>query len=272
MNILLIGYKGMLGQELVKVFDGHDLTKWDTDEIDISDKDQVFEKISVLKPDLIINAAAYTAVDDCEKNKDLAFAVNGYGPGNLGQIAKKINAILVHYSTDYIFNGQKHDGYDEEYNQVDPINVYGESKALGEKLIKESVCKFYIIRTAWLYGAGGKNFVDTMIELGNKLDEIKVVNDQYGSPTYAVDLAKATLDLIEEKKPFSIYHITNNENCTWYEFAKKIFKIKNIDIKVIPCTTEEFPRPAKRPEFSILINTKIRPLRPWQDALKEYLK
>lgn len=271
MKIVLIGANGMLGTELKKIFKDQDLIAWDVEDVSIVDKDRIISKIKGAKPDVIINAAAYTAVDDCEENQELACQVNGEGPGNLAIAAKETNATLIHYSTDYIFNGEKKDGYDEEYDKVDPVNVYGESKALGEKLIKESGCKYYIIRTAWLYGEGGNNFVDTMIKLGQEKDELKIVNDQIGCPTYAVDLADRTKELIKNNVPSGVYHITNSGSCSWYEFACEIFKIKKIDVKAIPCASDEFPRPAKRPAYSILINTKIEPVRPWKDALKEYL-
>lgn len=272
MEILIIGSHGMLGQELMAAFKDQELTGWDRNQIDITDYDNSLAKIKELNPEVVINAAAYTAVDDCEKNRDLAMKVNGEGPGNLAKICKDLEAILVHYSTDYIFNGQKTDGYREDYDQIEPLSVYGESKALGEKLIKENCEKYYILRTAWLYGNKGKNFVDTMIKLGQEKSELKVVNDQHGSPTYAKDLALRTRDILLNLKPaFGIYHATNSGTCTWYEFTQEIFKLKGITAKIIPCATAEFPRPATRPAYSILLNTKLPVMRPWQEALKEYL-
>jgi dTDP-4-dehydrorhamnose reductase len=272
MKILIIGATGMLGTDLVKTFKNHDVTAWGSKDIDITDFQEVDSKIKALKPEVVINAAAYTAVDDCEINRDLAMKVNGEGPGNLAKVCSAINAILVHYSTDYIFNGQKKDGYNEDYNEIAPLNVYGESKALGEKLIRENCKKYYILRIAWLYGKNGKNFVDTMLKLGKEKPQLKVVNDQHGSPTYTADVAQRTKKILEAIKPnFGIYHATNSGNCTWYEFTKEIFRIKNISVKVAPCSTEEFPRPAKRPAYSILLNTKLPPMRSWQEALGEYL-
>lgn len=274
-SILIIGKNGMLGKTLSKTFDRFNLTLWDKDEIDITDADQVNEKIMQLEPDVIINAAAYTAVDDCEEKKNIAMAVNGAGPRNLAAAAKSINAILIHYSTDYIFNGEKPGGYDEDFNEIDPINVYGESKAAGEKGINEVSDdiwnKFYIIRTAWLYGSVGNNFVDTMIKLGKEKDRLSVVNDQHGSPTFTNDLAERTRWMLDHEKAYGIYHVTNSGTCTWYEFAAEIFKQANITVNLSPCTTEEFPRPAKRPAYSILLNTKLPEMRSWQSALKEYL-
>lgn len=274
-KILIVGARGMLGQTLVSELKDHALTLWDKDEIDITDASQVNEKISALQPNIIINAAAYTAVDACEENNELAMKVNGEGPGNLAQVAKRIGAILVHYSTDYIFNGTKEAGYTEDFAEVDPVNEYGKSKAAGEAAIKSTADatwnKYYIIRTAWLYGAGGPNFVDTMMTLAQGRDSLSVVNDQHGSPTFTNDLAERTTWMLKELPEFGVYHVTNAGTCTWYEFAKEIFSQAGISITLMPCTSEEFPRPAKRPAYSILLNTKLPEMRSWQAGLAEYL-
>lgn len=262
----------MLGQDLAQEFKDQELVLLGHHQIDITDISSVEKNLKEIKPEIVINAAAYTAVDDCETNQELAKKVNGEGPGNLAKICEEINATLVHYSTDYIFNGQKQDGYPEDYQQVDPINVYGESKALGERLIRENTDKYYILRIAWLYGKGGKNFVETMLELAKSKNELRVINDQHGSPTYTKDVAQQTKRILTELKPeFGAYHTTNSGDCTWYQFAQEIFKLKKIDIKVVPCTTEEYPTPAKRPHWSILLNTKLPAMRSWQEALREYL-
>lgn len=266
-KIIIIGAKGMLGQALAQEFPAAELL--DREQIDISSWSSVDQVLEELKPELVINAAAYTAVDDCEKKFELANQVNGDGPGYLAKKCLELDATLVHYSTDYIFNGQKSDGYPESFLEINPINKYGESKALGEKLIKENTDKYYILRTAWLYGPGGRNFVDTMIKLGREKPELKVVNDQHGNPTYTKDLAKRTREILSQ--PFGIYHCTNSGSCTWYEFTKEIFKLKNISTSVQPCSSDEFPRPAQRPRYSILLNTKLPPMRPWPEALREYL-
>lgn len=275
-KILIVGARGMLGQTLAAALKEYSLTLWDKDEIDITDAKQVCEKISALQPNIIINAAAYTAVDACEENNELAMKVNGEGPGNLAQVAKQIDAILVHYSTDYIFNGAKQAGYAEDFSDVDPVNAYGKSKAAGEAAIKNTADatwnKYYIIRTAWLYGAGGPNFVDTMITLAQDRDSLSVVNDQHGSPTFTNDLAERTTWMLKELPEFGVYHVTNAGTCTWYEFAKEIFSQAGISINLQPCTSEEFPRPAKRPEYSILLNTKLPVMRSWQAGLAEYLR
>jgi dTDP-4-dehydrorhamnose reductase len=264
----------MLGYDLIKLLNGFDLTLWDKEEIDIADEYQVKTKIGNLKPEFIINCAAYTAVDDCETNKDLALRVNSQAVGYLAQTAKKIGAILVHISTDYVFDGKNRRGYEEDAQEFGPVNFYGESKLLGENLLKNLTDKHYLIRTSWLYGQNGSNFVETMLKLGKEKNEIKVVNDQFGKPTYTVDLAQQILYILNNNLPFGIYHVTNETKAggiSWYEFAVKIFELKKLNTKIIPCTSSEFPRPARRPEYSVLINTKLPLMRDWQQALAEYL-
>lgn len=274
-KILILGANGMLGQDLAKTLADFSLTLWDKEEIDIADQNQVEAKIGELKPQIIINCAAYTTVDDCETHKDLALQVNNQAVGYLILCAKKISATLVHISTDYVFNGQNKNGYAEDSQEFGPVNFYGESKLLGEKTLKNIGSNYYLIRTSWLYGKNGKNFVETMLKLGQEGKELKVVNDQFGKPTYTVDLAKQILYILDKNLPFGIYHATNEtkeEGISWFDFSQKIFELANMDIKVIPCATSEFPRPAKRPVHSALINTKLPALRSWDEALKDYLE
>ena len=296
-KVLIIGAKGMLGAELAKVFAKYNPILWSRADVDISDKSQVHEKISKLVPDVIINSAAYTNVDACEKNEEIATKVNGEAVGYLAEVAHRLNAILVHYSTDYVFDGRKKQGYVEN-DKPNPINAYGRSKLKGEQAILSSrgsdsdrgsvsnsgiassastpsrngILKYYIIRTSWLYGRYGKNFVETMLSLAKKAQTIKVVNDQFGSPTYAPDLAKATLDIIKSKKPYGIYHRTNDDQTSWYGFAKEIFSVFGIKASLSVCSTEEYLAPAKRPKYSVLKSTKLKPMRTWQDALRDYKK
>ena len=273
MKILILGYKGMLGDELVKVFKkNNELTLWGRDEIDIADQKSVESKIGDLKPEVVINAAAYTAVDLAEKEgKEIAYQVNGEAVGFLAEACKKNNSVLIHYSTDYVFNGRNKNGYQEDEKR-DPLNEYGQSKARGEELLQKINPKFYLIRLSWLFGINGKNFVETMLRLAKENKELRVVDDQYGKPTYAKDLAQRTRELLESKRPFGIYHLTNEGVCTWYEFAVKIFELAGIEAKVVPVVSSEFPTPAKRPAYSALVNTKLPLSRSWQDALEEYLE
>ncbi|MFA6475513.1 MAG: dTDP-4-dehydrorhamnose reductase [Patescibacteria group bacterium] len=269
-TIVLFGGNGMLGRALQVALTGYHLISLKHYDVDITNKTKVLEKISEIKPDIIINAAAYTKVDDCETNQEIAMLVNGRAPEFIAQAARAANASLVHYSTDYVFSGTKPTGYSETDQPDKPVNVYGASKLAGERAVQQWE-KSYIIRTAWLYGQHGPNFVDTMLKLADSKPELTVVNDQHGSPTYVVDLAEATLELLESNQAFGIYHRTNNGTCTWYEFAQEIFKQTKRTIMVKPCASEAFPRPAHRPNYSILLNTKLPALRSWQDALADYL-
>lgn len=257
---LIIGASGMLGFDLCKVFP--DAVKLTHRELDMTNKDHVLESIWRIKPDIVINAAAYTDVEGCEDKQELAFLVNGYGPGYIAEACNKIDATLVHFSTDYVF-----DGSNTEYIESDtpnPINVYGRSKLIGEQEIAKKLDDYRIIRISWLFGTHGKNFVETMLKLSSEMAEVKVVNDQFGKPTYTVDLAHKIMEISELEA--GIYHMTNEGICSWYEFASAF-----ID-NAIPCTSEEFPRKAKRPKYSSLVNTKTGPMRHWEEALNDYLK
>ena len=258
---LILGAGGMLGMDLCKVFP--DALKLTHDEIDIADKAQVIETIKGVGPDVVINAAAYTDVDGCENegNRKLAFDVNGRAPGYIAQACSLVGAKLVHFSTDYVFNGSKKE--DVESDLTDPINVYGESKLLGERNIIKSMADYRIIRTSWLFGHHGRNFIETMLKLSDEMDAVKVVNDQFGKPTFTADLAHKTVEIIELAP--GVYHITNEGVCSWYEFASAV-----ID-NVVPCSSDEFLRKAKRPEYSVLTNTKTFPMRHWNEAIEDYL-
>ncbi|WAI00836.1 dTDP-4-dehydrorhamnose reductase [Methanogenium organophilum] len=258
-KVLILGASGMLGHDLQKVYPdavcrGH--------ELDITDEAAVFSFISDLKPSLVINAAAFTNVDGCEDHEDLAFAVNGEGPGYIAAACHEVGATLVHYSTDYVFDGS-HSSYVED-DRPKSINVYGASKLQGEQAIIAAMEDYRIVRTSWLFGLNGLNFVETMLRLSAEMEKVRVVDDQFGKPTYTVDLAEKTPEIAKAEP--GIYHITNEGVCSWYNFASGI--IPNVE----SCSSREFLRPAKRPKFSVLENTKTSPMRPWRDALKDYLK
>lgn len=282
-KILIIGAKGNLGIQLQKVFQDSEVVAWDREAVDITDRNNVFEKIESLNPDIIINSAAYNAVDRCEESEaevKIAKRINGEALGYLAEIALQIDALLVHYSSDYIFNGANKDGY-KEVDEPNPINNYGKSKLLGEKRILDFAAqglKFYIIRTSKLFGPQGESkvakpsFFDIMLKLSQDRGEIDVVDSEKSCFTYTVDLAKATKGLIDSKKISGIYHIINEGACTWFESVQELFKIKNITTKVNPVSSDKFPRPAKRPEYSVLKNTKLKKLRSYQEALREYLE
>lgn len=279
MKVLITGANGMLAKAVRERFKEEELILTDVAELDITNLEAVKEFVKKSKPDVIINCAAYTAVDKAEEDLELARKINADGPKNLAIAAKENDCKLVHISTDYVFGGSL--SLEETYKEDDskaPETVYGVTKLEGE----ENMEKYYIFRTAWLYG-DGNNFVRTMtkVALGKKdlpQEErfVTVVADQYGSPTYAVDLAQYIYEALEKEIPYGIYHATNDEFTTWYEFTKEIYKILGIECEVRPVTTEEFPRPAKRPANSKLCKEKLKKaginIPKWQDALKRYLE
>ena len=276
MKILITGSNGMLGHDLIEVLkERHELILTTSKTLDITDEEQVFEFICKNKPDIVINSAAYTDVEGCETNQDLAYAVNSEGVRNLALACREIDCPLVHISTDYVFNGKNTRPW-LEYDEVDPINVYGRSKLKGEEAISDVLDKFFILRTAWLYGVNGKNFPKTMLELAENHSEVSVVYDEVGTPTYTSDLASAISDLIETDY-YGIYHLTNSGECSWCEFARYIFEIADVDVNVLPVTASEFARPAPRPSYSVLENRNwvkngFEPLRSYKEAIKEYIE
>lgn len=276
MKILVTGANGMLAKAVRNELKDEELILTDVAELDITNLEAVREFIKVNKPEYIINCAAYTAVDKAEEQLELARKVNAEGPKNLAIAANEEDCTLIHISTDYVFGGDKDvkEIYTEE-EEKNPVTVYGITKLEGERNIIDACFKYYIFRTAWLYG-DGNNFVRTMIKLGQEKDELNVVADQHGSPTYAVDLASIIHQAIEKGIPYGVYHTTNQGFTTWYDFTKLIFEKANISCKVNPVTTEEFPRPAKRPLNSQLSKDKILKeginIPSYEDALDRYLK
>lgn len=276
MKILITGSNGMLGHDLIEVLkDNHELVLTTSKTLDITDKNKTLDIIKENNPDVVINSAAYTDVDGCETNQDLAYAVNGEGVKNLALACKEVDCPLVHISTDYVFDGTARDPIAED-GEIGPISIYGKSKLKGEEAIQEILDKYFIVRTAWLYGINGKNFPKTMLELAKNHSEITVVYDEVGTPTYTPDLAQAISKLIETDF-YGIYHITNSGSCCWCEFAKYIFEIAGRDVNVVPVTASEFSRPAPRPSYSVLKNKKwmdngFEPLRDYKEAISEYVE
>lgn len=280
MKILITGANGMLAKAVRERFKEHELILTDVVgtelSLDITSLKEVEEFVYINKPDVIINCAAYTAVDKAEEEEDLARKINADGPKNLAIAANKNNCKLVHISTDYVFGGDL--SLEEIYKEDDPkapVTAYGRTKLAGEEAIEENMNNFYVFRTAWLYG-DGKNFVRTMLKFGKEREEVKVVCDQHGSPTYAVDLADIIYQALEKNIPYGIYHTTNLGFTTWYEFTKKIYELAGISSKVNPVTSEEFASAAKRPANSMLSKEKILKagiaVPSWEDALERYLK
>jgi dTDP-4-dehydrorhamnose reductase len=291
MNILITGAGGQLGSELRGILrdgsaqigpisplyrDAH-ITGTGTRDLDITDARATERFIANGAFDLIINCAAYTDVDGCETNQELAYAVNAEGPRNLARAAQQTGATLLHISTDYVFSGDDPKPRIES-DPCAPQSVYGASKLLGEQYVAAECEQHLIVRTAWLYGLVGKNFVKTILERARSSGAIRVVDDQHGNPTTANDLAYEILKLACDPRrvEYGIYHCTNNGVCTWFDFASAIVDGAHIPCTKTPCSTSEFPRPAKRPAWSVLDNARLRAtigdeMRPWQDALTDYL-
>ncbi len=276
MKILITGSNGMLGHDLQDVLkDKHELILTTSKTLDITDKDNTIKVIEENNPDIVINSAAYTDVDGCEENQELAYSVNGEGVRNLALACRQIDCPLVHISTDYVFDGTARDPIAED-GEIGPISIYGKSKLEGEKAIQEILDKYFIVRTAWLYGINGKNFPKTMLELAKNHSAITDVYDEVGTPTYTPDLAYGISQLIETDY-YGVYHLTNSGSCSWCEFARYIFEVANKDVKVIPVTASEFARPAPRPSYSVLnnknwIDNGFEPLRSYKEAIKEYIE
>jgi dTDP-4-dehydrorhamnose reductase len=271
--ILVVGANGMLGHDLMQLLSG-EIRGVDIGDIDITSIESVQRVLLTLKPAVIINAAAYTDVDGCETRRDLAMQVNGEGVGNLALTAREIGARLVQISTDYVFDGGKGSPYVED-DPTQPLSVYGESKLAGELNVRLAP-DYLIVRTQWLYGVHGNNFVETMLRLAGEKKELAVVDDQVGSPTWTVDLSLAIRALLE-KGCCGTYHVANAGYCSWNEFAKTIFAEAGMEITVRPMTTKDLDRPARRPLYStldcgkLIRDTGFRP-GPWQDALGKYLQ
>ncbi len=276
-KILVTGAKGQLGTEMVKLLKEmkYEVYGYGRAELDITDFQQVKNVIDHIRPNIVIHAAAYTKVDAAESEPDQTFLVNAYGTRNVTVASEHIGAKLVYISTDYVFDGTANVPYNE-FAFTNPINVYGKSKLAGEQFVRDLHSKFFIIRTSWVYGKHGNNFVKTMLKLAQEQKQLFVVDDQIGCPTYAVDLVSCIFQLIQTEK-YGVYHISNSGHCSWYEFAKAIFEEANVNIVVNPCKTKDYPRPARRPPYSVLDHMALRlngfkELRHWREALKEFIK
>jgi dTDP-4-dehydrorhamnose reductase len=276
MKILILGHKGMLGSDLLlRLFAFHDVTGKDIEDFDIASQGACEEVIAETEPDIVINAAAYTNVDGCESDSDACFSVNADGVKNVALACRQKRIKIVHFSTDYVFDGTRKTPYRED-DKCTPLNVYGKSKLAGEHYLKQFSDNFLLIRSAWLYGKNGKNFVKTIIEKARTEKLLKIVDDQVGSPTFTWDLA-AAVQLLIEGQHTGIFHITNRGNCSWYEFAVKILKSACIpDVTVKPIKSDELERPARRPHYSVLTCRKFsettgKVMRYWQVALDDYI-
>lgn len=277
MKVLVTGVKGQLGYDVVNELEkrGMEAVGVDVQEMDITKEESVYQVMDSVLPDAVIHCAAYTAVDAAEENEELCRKVNVDGTSYIAQACKKVDIPLIYISTDYVFDGEGERPWEPEDIRK-PLNVYGQTKADGEIAVQEILNKYFIVRIAWVFGINGKNFVKTMLNLGKDRSQLTVVNDQFGSPTYTYDLAKLLVDMIITDK-YGIYHATNEGICTWYEFAKEIFKVAGLEVQVDPVSAEEFKAKAKRPSNSRMNKDKLETngferLPAWQDALERYIK
>ncbi len=281
MKILITGVQGLLGHEVASVCEEQGDTVIRTDinlpgmPLDITDLSAVKSVLAVTKPDWLINCAAYTNVDGCETHQDTAFELNARAPGYLARACEEHKTKLLHVSTDYVFDGKKDSPYTEE-DQPDPLSVYGKSKRAGEIAVQEGVEHYLIVRTQWLFGPHGKNFVSTIVKIAREKEKISVVNDQHGSPTYSKDLAKA-IRLLVDSDARGIYHVCNRGKATWFELAKKAVEMVDLPTEVIPIETKDYPLPAPRPGNSMFSTKRFteatgRLMPAWQISLSLYIK
>jgi len=288
MHVLVVGSKGQLGREIVRcletgkselgplpdAFKKAKVTGVDIDTLDVSDLPKTIRFFDETRPDVVINCAAYTNVDGCESNPADAFRGNAIVPRNLAIAAERCGAKIVHLSTDYVFSGDE-PAPRSEFDRPSPVSVYGKTKLSGEEFVKAFSSRWFIVRTAWLYGAHGKNFVKAILKRAREAGSVTVVNDQVGNPTNAADLAHHVLKIAATEE-YGVYHCTGKGVCSWFEFAQKIVLYAGANAEVIPCTTEEYPSKTKRPAYSALEHTMLRltvgdEMRPWEEALKTFL-
>lgn len=277
MKIFVTGVKGQLGHDVVKELErrGIEAIGVDIDEMDITDADSVNRVIRQTAPDAVIHCAAYTAVDAAEENEELCRKVNAEGPRNIARVCKDLDIKMIQISTDYVFDGQGERPWEPD-DACRPKSVYGRTKYEGELAVMEQLEKYFIVRIAWVFGINGKNFVKTMLNLAKNHDTIRVVNDQFGSPTYTYDLAKLLVDMVLTEK-YGIYHATNEGICSWYEYACAIFEEAGVNVIVVPVTTQEYGAKANRPANSRMSKEKLTEngfdrLPDWRDALRRYIK
>lgn len=277
MKILVTGYTGQLGNDVVHegLHRGLNMVGIGSKDLDITNKEDVSQYIREIKPDTIIHCAAFTAVDQAEDDKDTSKHVNVDGTKNLVEVAKEINSVFMYISTDYVFSGEGESPF-KESDEPNPIGQYGRTKFQGEEVVKQLLDNWFIVRISWVFGINGNNFVKTMLRLAETRNELNVVGDQFGSPTYTSDLAKLLIDMIKTDK-YGIYHASNEGFCSWADFAQEIFRKANIKVKVNSISTDEYPTRAIRPKNSRmskqkLIDNGFNPLPTWQDAVERYLK
>jgi dTDP-4-dehydrorhamnose reductase len=280
MKIALLGANGQLGRDLLRALRPHDVQALTRTDFDVTDYARVRDKLLEIRPDVVLNTTAYHRVDDCETHADVAYAVNALAVLNLVRVANDLDAVLVHISTDYVFDGRARQPY-TEYSEPFPLSVYGNSKLAGEILVRTMAKKYFLIRTCGLYGVAGSqgkggNFVQTMLTKAKRGETIRVVNDQVVTPTYTADLADQIAQILPTDQ-FGLFHMTNEGSCTWYEFANAIFELSGIQVDLSPTSSDVYKTPAIRPKYSVLENARLKELRlnqmrHWRDALAAYLQ
>jgi len=269
-KILVSGSGGQLGLELAALLPwrGQEVVALSKEELDVADFGAVMLALEKHSPDVVVNAAAYTNVDGCETETDLAYSINALGPRNLAQLCEERGCDLLHVSTNYVFDGESERPY-EPFDTPNPISAYGRTKLAGEEYVRQLTNSWYVVRSAGVYGRG-HNFVRTMLRLGMEREVLKIKDDEYISPTYAVDLAEGIAEVIEAGR-YGLYHLTNAGSCSWYEFAKEIFELAGVEVEVVPVPGSEYPLPAARPANGVLRALDGPELRHWRQALEDYL-
>jgi dTDP-4-dehydrorhamnose reductase len=271
MKVLVTGSKGQLGLELSGLLPerGHEVVALDRQRLDVADAEAVEQVVEEHSPEIVINAAAYTNVDGCEKETDLAYSVNALGPRNLAQACERRGCELLHVSTNYVFDGENARPY-EPFDPPNPISAYGRTKLAGEEHVMRLTNRWYVVRSAGVYGQG-HNFVRTMLRVAGERDALKVKDDEFISPTYARDLAEGIVRIIEDGR-YGLYHLTNAGSCSWYEFTREIFRLAGVETEVVPIPGSEYPLPAARPANGVLSPLGSPALRHWSEALADYLE
>ena len=271
MTIMITGGSGQLGSEIIRQLRdaGRPFLAPQRAECDVTDVKQTKDFIYRCSPDIIIHCAAFTDVERAEEEQERAFLVNATGTKHIAEAASAVGAVLVYISTDYVFDGKKKDPYGEGDHPV-PLNVYGRSKLAGEEAVRKAISRHYIVRTSWVFGGAGPNFIKKILTLSKTNDTLKVVDDVMGSPTYTVDLAGAILRLIQTDR-FGTFHLANGGACSWYDLAAEAIRLSGSRTTILPCSSEAYPSKAVRPRYSVLGNHKTQPLPPWPNAVKRYL-
>jgi dTDP-4-dehydrorhamnose reductase len=276
-KVLVTGAAGMLGHKVLEACpEDWEVRGVDVEDFDITSQEACRSCVKAFSPEILIHCAAMTDVDGCESDFDGAYRINGIGAGHLARAAFEVGAEILHVSTDYVFDGEKKSDYFEDDN-VSPLGAYGRTKLAGETFVMRNNPRNWIVRTQWLYGPGGKNFVDTILRVARERDHLEVVDDQVGCPTYTLDLARALVRIADQRPPYGVYHCSNGGSCSWFDFAGKILELAGMGhVPLRPITSDRLDRPAKRPAHSVLRNYHLAlilgdPMRPWEEALSDYL-